>query len=61
MRYTFCDFLEQICLGGDGSPVLVPGFGGRKLAGSAPFGYTTGSSCYWRITAPTEWTEYAKL
>ena len=36
--------------------MLIPSYDGRLVAGSAPGQYYSGSSCYWKIGSPGEWT-----
>jgi hypothetical protein len=37
--------------------LLVPIYKGRQISGTTPGFFYTGSSCYWKIGAPTEWTD----
>lgn len=55
MRYTFCDYNEQLCM--SSQSLLVPGYDGRQFAGTEPGTFTTGASCHWQIGSPTEWTD----
>lgn len=59
MKYTFCEYNEQVCL--DSQSHLVPAFGGRQTTGSAPGMFYTNSSCHWKIGAPTEWTDNTRI
>lgn len=61
MRYLYCDFIPQICLGGDGSPVLQAKFDSKLSAGTTPFAFYSGSHCYWRILPPNDFTDFVSV
>ena len=55
MKYTFCEYNEQVCM--NSQSLLVPIYQGRQISGTTPGFFYTGSSCYWKVGAPTEWTD----
>ena len=54
MQFTYCDYNPSTCM--SSSPVLTPSYDGRLQLGSAPSMFFSGSTCFWKITAPGEWT-----
>jgi hypothetical protein len=40
----------------DSQSTLIPSYNGRQISGSVPGQYYSGSSCFWKIAAPGEWT-----
>lgn len=61
MRYLFCDFMPQVCLGGDGTPYLLSKFDSKLSAGTTPFDYYSGTHCYWRILPPNDFTDFVTV
>lgn len=39
----------------------MPTFGSKQIGGSAPGTFYTNSSCYWKLTVPTEWSDNTVL
>ena len=61
MQYLFCDFMPQVCLGGDGSPFLRAKFNAKLSAGTTPFDFYSGSHCYWRVLPPNDFTDFVQV